>query len=144
MWYPECVLPTYCGGLELIMASDQSMGNHDVPDDGDGHIEQSESQLEGRHDASQLGVMLEVLKKLKYSKRELLYLLDVETVSLDRWSRGKPIRTENLKALQRLVKDAEGGISQHPIPACDTCFVPWRYLFGTRAAVARRVYYLSS
>lgn len=90
--------------------------------------------------------LLQCLEEANYTKRDIMFTLGLEALTVQRWSEeGKGMRPETYEAFKLFVRNILDAHPQRPINVSKTGFVSWRYIFEKRQAEwATRIWYISS
>jgi hypothetical protein len=119
-------------------------------------LEQALSRLEAAYErrndpdagpgstATPLLETLQILEEIGYTKRDIMYSLNVEGLTVDRWLDGKDMKPNSLGAYRSFIREIIRGRPQRPINVSDTGFVTWRYVFEDRQARANRIWYIAA
>jgi len=86
---------------------------------------------------------LRCLEREGYTKRDLIFTLDVEPLTVDRWFDGRVMRDTSYTAFKEFGEEIKRGKPQRVINVSDTALVTWRYVLENRQAQADRIWYIS-
>jgi hypothetical protein len=87
--------------------------------------------------------VLQCLDNLKYSKRDLMFELDIEPLTVDRWRSGGSMKPDTFVVFREFVHDIMQGKLRRPISTADTGFISSTHLFEQRQPMATCIWYLA-
>ena len=94
--------------------------------------------------AHPLRKVFDCLSLLSYKKRDVMFALGVESLTVDRWIDGKGMNPSTYENFENFIHEIIAGKPQRSINVSDTGFLTWRYVFEQTQPWMNRIWYLTS